>query len=317
MRRIGTILVFVVIAAFAAAPAAEQPAVPIPQGVTIDGVAVGGLTAEPARTRLRNAFERPLRFAFRGERWTASPSRFGASAAIENTVGSAIHAAPGAHLSLRVRPSGRDIRSYVAYLQRRFDRAAVDSTVNGVTPGLSPSITPSRAGLEVDRPTMTAGIANALRFGLRAPIPLATKSVRAKVTPATIGPIIVIRRGSNQLYLYDGPTLARTFPVATGRSQYPTPLGQYAIVDMQRNPWWRPPDSDWARGLKPIPPGPGNPLGTRWMGTSAPGVGIHGTPDAASVGYSASHGCIRMHIPDAEWLFQNVRLGTPVVIVGA
>ena len=60
------------------------------------------------------------------------------------------------------------------------------------------------------------------------------------------------------------------------------------------------------RAQKPVPPGPGNPLGTRWMGISAPGVGLHGTPDAASIGYSASHGCIRMRIPDAEWLFNNV-----------
>jgi lipoprotein-anchoring transpeptidase ErfK/SrfK len=53
------------------------------------------------------------------------------------------------------------------------------------------------------------------------------------------------------------------------------------------------------------------------MGTSAPGVGMHGTPDAASIGYSASHGCIRMYIPDADWLFNHVRIGTPVVIVAA
>jgi len=86
---------------------------------------------------------------------------------------------------------------------------------------------------------------------------------------------------------------------------------------MQLNPWWRPPDSPWAKGLSPIPPGPGNPLGTRWMGLSVPGVGIHGTPDDSSIGYSASHGCIRMHIPDAEWVFQHVKLGTPVVIIDA
>jgi len=76
-----------------------------------------------------------------------------------------------------------------------------------------------------------------------------------------------------------------------------------------------PAGSAWAANSKPIPPGPGNPLGTRWMGLSAPGVGIHGTPDAASIGYSASHGCIRMRIPDAEWLFQHVKIGTPVFIV--
>jgi lipoprotein-anchoring transpeptidase ErfK/SrfK len=53
------------------------------------------------------------------------------------------------------------------------------------------------------------------------------------------------------------------------------------------------------------------------MGLSASGVGIHGTPDDASIGYSASHGCIRMHIPDAEWLFNHVTVGTPVFIVSA
>ena len=66
-----------------------------------------------------------------------------------------------------------------------------------------------------------------------------------------------------------------------------------------------------------MPPGPGNPLGTRWMGLSAPGVGIHGTPEDGSIGYSLSHGCIRMHIPEAEWLFEHVDVGTPVYIVAS
>ena len=118
--------------------------------------------------------------------------------------------------------------------------------------------------------------------------------------------MIWISRGSNTLRLYDGESFVRSFGVATGQARYPTPSGLWQIVDMQRNPWWRPPDSEWAKGEKPVPPGPGNPLGTRWMGLNAAGVGIHGTPDAASIGYSASHGCIRMQIPDAEWLFTHV-----------
>ena len=129
--------------------------------------------------------------------------------------------------------------------------------------------------------------------------------------------MIVIRRGSNRLYLYRGMRPWRVFPVATGQAVYPTPLGRFRIIVKWRNPWWYPPSSPWAAGLKPVPPGPGNPLGTRWMGLSAPGVGIHGTPDAASIGYSASHGCIRMRIPEAEWLFRQVRIGTTVFIVSA
>jgi lipoprotein-anchoring transpeptidase ErfK/SrfK len=127
--------------------------------------------------------------------------------------------------------------------------------------------------------------------------------------------VIVIHRGLNRLLLYRGARFWQAFTVATGQSAYPTPLGRFQILVKWQNPWWYPPDSSWAEGLKPIPPGPGNPLGTRWMGLSAPGVGIHGTPDAASIGYSASHGCIRMRISEAEWLFNHVEIGTTVFIV--
>jgi lipoprotein-anchoring transpeptidase ErfK/SrfK len=147
---------------------------------------------------------------------------------------------------------------------------------------------------------------------------LPIQELAPKVSEADLGKVIVIKRGSNQLLYYKGDKLKRSFRVATGQSSYPTPLGHYEIVNMQRNPWWYPPQgSAWAEGAKPIPPGPGNPLGTRWMGISAPYVGIHGTPDAASIGYSASHGCIRMLIPQVEWLFQQVDVGTPVFIVPA
>lgn len=315
MRRLLIIIPVAAIAVFAAAPSAEHPAVPIPHGVTVDGVRIGRLTSEPARTRLRAAFDRPLRFVFRGQHWTARPSRFSASSDVEDAITRAFQAQAGAQLSLGVSSSRTQVTSYVRYLDHRFSREPVSSEVRGVNGGLRPSITPGKPGLRVDRATMTAGIANALRYGVRPPIVLATKLVAPKVTPSSIGPVIVISRRANRLYLYNGANLIRTFGVATGRAQYPTPAGQFSIVDMQRNPWWRPPASDWAKGLKPIPPGPGNPLGTRWMGTSASGVGIHGTPDAASIGYSASHGCIRMQIPQAEWLFEHIRTGTPVVIV--
>jgi lipoprotein-anchoring transpeptidase ErfK/SrfK len=128
---------------------------------------------------------------------------------------------------------------------------------------------------------------------------------------------VVVRRKSHRLALYDGAHFVRSFRVGTGKRAFPTPLGRFRIVSKARNPWWYPPKSDWAEDLPPIPPGPGNPLGTRWMGLSSPGVGIHGTPDGASIGYSRSHGCIRMHVPQAEWLFSRVRVGTPVLIVAS
>jgi len=85
---------------------------------------------------------------------------------------------------------------------------------------------------------------------------------------------------------------------------------------MQMDPTWLPPNSDWARNAEPIPPGAENPLGTRWMGTSAPGVGMHGVPPSedSSIGTYASHGCIRMHNWDAVDLFGRVVLGMPVII---
>ena len=154
------------------------------------------------------------------------------------------------------------------------------------------------------------------RKHLRDPFQLPFEVIAPETTEETIGKAIVIRRGSNRLYLYNGSKLKRIFNVATGASSYPTPVGRFEIVNMQRHPWWYPPqDSEWAKGAEPVPPGPGNPLGTRWMGLSAPLVGIHGTPNAASIGYSASHGCIRMIISQAEWLFERVEVGTPVFIV--
>lgn len=137
-------------------------------------------------------------------------------------------------------------------------------------------------------------------------------------TVAAITLRIVVNRGAHTLTLYRIGTVVRTWGVAVGQPAYPTPTGHFRIVGMQVNPTWTPPDSAWARDAKPIPPGPDNPLGTRWMALDAPGgtVGIHGTNTPSSIGYSLSHGCIRMRSADAEDLYRRVRIGTPVDIVG-
>jgi hypothetical protein len=127
--------------------------------------------------------------------------------------------------------------------------------------------------------------------------------------------LVIIRRDAHRLYFYRGARPLRVFTVATGGTWTPTPRGRFRIVSKYRHPWWYPPDSNWAKDLDPIPPGPENPLGTRWMGLSVPELGIHGTPNPASVGYSISHGCIRMKKRDAESLFRLVRVGTRVWIM--
>ena len=309
------ILGVAVAVACAFAPVGEPPAVPIKPGVTVSGVPVGGLTSEPARRVLERHFARPLTFLHGRERWRVSTERLG-GAGVDAAISDALRARRGEDVPLRIRVRGRAVQRYVASVARRYFRPAESSEFAGLV-NLAPSFTEARPGRKVLRKPLAAAIWRELKTGLRNPITLPTAPIAPSVTPEEFGPVVVIRRGSNQLYLYDGPRLVRSFGVATGTSTYPTPLGTFSIVDMQRDPWWRPPPSDWAKDAKPIPPGPGNPLGTRWMGISAPAVGIHGTPDAASIGYSASHGCIRMRIPDAEYLFTQVDIGTPVVIVSA
>ena len=312
MKKAAVAAVLAVALAFAAAPSAQRMAV-IEPGVVVGGVRIGGLASEPARARLERAFDRPIQL-FRGkDRVPVRPMRLGGGAAIDQAIARALQSRPGVRVPLTVRYDDAAVSSFVSWLARRYERDAVNARF--VEMGAdAPVIAEGKNGVAVRSDAMRRMLERALVVGIRAPLPVLVRPVRPAVTKAEFGPVISIVRGANTLTLFDGTQRVRRFRVATGRSQYPTPSGIFAVVDMQRNPWWRPPDSDWARGLKPIPPGPGNPLGTRWMGLSAPGVGIHGTPDAASIGYSASHGCIRMQIPDAEWLFSHVRIGTPVAI---
>jgi lipoprotein-anchoring transpeptidase ErfK/SrfK len=311
IRRAFVLVVFVALACAAAPGAARMPLVA--PGVMVGGVYVGGLSSEPARALLERGFSRPIPVTFENRRWLASPRSLGAGAAVDAAVAKALAAPAGTQLDLDVRWSARKVSRFVAGVAKNIDLAPVDAQLVSVTTA-GPVIRGERAGVAVRTQFLRHRIARALRHGRRARIAVPTRPLQAERTRAAFGPVIWISRGSNTLHLYDGSRLVRTFGVATGQSRYPTPSGLWEIVDMQLNPWWRPPDSEWAQGLKPIPPGPGNPLGTRWMGLNAAGVGIHGTPDAASIGYSASHGCIRMNIPDAEWLFTQVTIGTPVYI---
>jgi lipoprotein-anchoring transpeptidase ErfK/SrfK len=313
------VLSFVVAAVFGTAVPAAGVSLPVvPQGVEVDGIEVGGLISVAAQSRLAERFGQPIRFFLGSESWSVAPGRLGASAAIKEAVSRALKARPDSsvHLRIAVRPAA--VRRYVDRLDKRFARPAKNAELVGLSNDLTPAFRPARAGRKVEKPVMVGRITRALRSTWRgAQLQVKLVPVKPKVTPDDFGSIIVIRRGSNRLNLYDGTRPVRTFTVATGQDQYPTPLGDFEIVVKERNPTWNPPDSEWAKDAEPIPPGPGNPLGTRWMGLSAYAVGIHGTPDPASLGYSVSHGCIRMAIPEAEWLFDHVEVGTPVYIVSA
>ena len=313
LRTLGSLAIAAALAA-AATPAATPTQV-IPAGVSVGGIAVGGLSAEPARARIDSAFARPVRIVADGKLLRVGPAQIGAITSVDAAVSSALNATPRSRIALPVRYSTAKVDRLVAHLAHVYDRPAVDATVTGATSS-GPTFAAAKPGRAVDQRTMRAAIVGLLRDGTRTPLQLMMKPVAPTHTLANFGPAIVITRAANTLRLYSGRTLVRTFSVATGQAIYPTPAGLWHIMDMQRDPWWYPPVYDsWAKGLKPVPPGPDNPLGTRWMGLNAPGVGIHGTDAPTSIGYSASHGCIRMQVPDAEWLFDHVDIGTTVDII--
>jgi L,D-transpeptidase catalytic domain len=326
-RLLGAALVLVTLAfvAVGAAARVQQGAVAprervVADGVTAAGVSLGGLTKAQAERRLGRSLERPVVLAFRSETWRFAPETLGASADVEPAVRTALGAEEGTAVRVDIAVGRKRLRGWANRFADTFDIRAADARI--VLRGLRPRATRSEFGRKVYRSILQTTITSELRSNHRSLIDIPAKILRPRVTGRDLGPAIVIRRASNELFLYRGPgpkgmRVERRFGVATGMASYPTPLGSFTLVDKQRDPWWYPPDSDWAVGAQPVPPGPGNPLGTRWMGLSEPLIGIHGTPDAASIGYSASHGCIRMLVSEAEWLFERVEEGTPVFILDA
>jgi lipoprotein-anchoring transpeptidase ErfK/SrfK len=286
----------------------------VPPGVVVGGLPVGGFTSEESRLLLREAFAAPVEFELGARTWSATPEELGVSASVDEAIAEALAGPSGDAVEVDAAPSRPDLLRYVTRLASRLARRPAHARLAGLDAKLRPVVSRAVPGRRLDLRATAAAITAAVRTAEREPVRPVFKVVPAR---RRVGAVIVIRRESKGLYLYSGRRLVRRFGVATGQARYPTPLGTFSVVDKQYNPWWYPPSSDWAKGLKPVPPGPGNPLGTRWMGLTGGLVGMHGTPDAASIGYSASHGCIRMRIPDAEWLFEHVRLGTPVVIVSA
>ena len=287
----------------------------VPDGVTLAGVSIGGLDAATAAQAVLDSFNRPVTLHFDRTTIDVVPSLFSLSVPVDSAVARSLASAPGTQLALRAAVDGGLVRAFVAKLAARFDRKPVSSRL--LLRNAKPVATKSVPGRSIDRPRTVRALTDALVHGTRTTIDVHATFTKPAVTERTLGPVIVIRRGSNKLTLYDGAKVVRQFGVATGQAVYPTPLGKFSIVVKWKNPWWYPPASPWAAGEKPVPPGPGNPLGTRWMGLSVPGVGIHGTPESGSIGYSLSHGCIRMLIPQAEWLFDHVEVGTPVYIVSS
>ena len=153
-------------------------------------------------------------------------------------------------------------------------------------------------------------------------VTLPVDTVEPAVTESTLGETLTVNLSTNTLQLYNGLDVVRTYGVATATYGFTTPIGEWHIVNKVENPTWYNPcigqPGCWAAGEPAsIPPGPGNPLGTRALYLDASGIRIHGTPSDSSIGTYASHGCIRMHISESEALYPLVPIGTKVIIFGA
>jgi lipoprotein-anchoring transpeptidase ErfK/SrfK len=313
-KRVGFILCLVVCALGVGAGHARADAPPavIADGVQIGSVDVGGLTADAATAAVQTAYFAPVAVRVGHRGYPVSPHHFHTSLPVAAAVQTALTAPADTVVPLKPTLDTKLVAKWVKTLATRTYRAPVAGRL--LLRHNRPFFTHAHPGRAL-RPFPTRMlIQDAIVAGTRSVIVAPLKKLNAAAVKSE--PVIVIHRGANRLYFYRGTRLVRIFPVATGQAIYPTPLGRFQIVVKEKNPWWYPPTQDaWARGLKPVPPGPGNPLGTRWMGLSAPGVGIHGTSEPWSIGHSESHGCIRMQIPSAEWLYNRVRVGTPVFII--
>ena len=120
---------------------------------------------------------------------------------------------------------------------------------------------------------------------------------------------VVVNIPAMTLELLENGDLVKSYRVAVGRRSTPTPTGTFRITQRVKNPGW------WGPDRQVIAPGPGNPVGTRWIGLDAKGYGIHGTNAPRSIGQAASAGCVRMKNRDVEDLFERVRPGDEVTIL--
>jgi lipoprotein-anchoring transpeptidase ErfK/SrfK len=222
----------------------------------------------------------------------------------------------------------REISPQIAYSADALD-AFVDEVVNQIDqPAQDASVAPTPSSLNTvpaqdGLSVVTGDLRSRLRSAIDSPghrtVAAPVDRVKPQVTTDQLAaryPVfLTVDRGGFQLRLWKNLEVAKTYTIAVGQAGLETPAGQYSIDDKQVNPSWHVPDSPWAGDLagKVIPPGPEDPLKARWMGFYS-GAGIHGTDDVSSLGTAASHGCVRMSIPDVEELYDQVPLGTPIYI---
>jgi lipoprotein-anchoring transpeptidase ErfK/SrfK len=139
-----------------------------------------------------------------------------------------------------------------------------------------------------------------------------THLTQAPETLATANVQVVIYLGQRRLVLLQHEQVLNDFPIAVGQADWQTPVGTFKVQSMRADPVWRHPITQEAVG-----PGPENPLGSHWIGFLEEGeffIGIHGTNQDDSIGEAVSHGCVRMFNQDIQRLFEQIKIGTPIVV---
>ena len=310
----------------------------IAEGVTIAGVHVGGMrTAEAQRVldrQLKPALETPIRVTHNRKHFTLSARDAGVRADVAAMVDEALARSrdgsiitrvardvtggeENAQVPARVSYSPVAVKRLVRRVSRGVNRPARDAQLN--FPSLDE--VKERTGIEVQRGQLSQRIEQALSVpGVDRSVQTPVRVIQPKVTrdelAAKYPTLLVVDRGAFQLRLYKHLNLVKSYTVAIGAVGFDTPAGMYHIQNKAVNPAWSVPNSDWAGSLAgTVVPGgtPENPLKARWLGIFN-GAGIHGTDETYTLGTAASHGCVRMSIPDVIDLYDRVRVGAPIYI---
>ena len=311
----------------------------IADGVTVNGIDVGGLTPAKARAKLQasllDPLSRPVSVRYKGRRFTLTTEQASVAVDLDGSVDRAMDASTKGNLFTRtwreVRGTELDarveakinysedaVRRIVARVERRLEIEVRDASLDLESGKVEP--TPSRDGLDVRAAALRKAIrAELVDMGNTRIARVKTRVVEPKVSTEDLAKkypaIIIVNRGAFQLSFYNNLKLHKTYRIAVGQAGYDTPTGLYNVQNKAVNPSWHVPNSDWAGDLAGtvVPPGPSNPIKARWMGIYD-GAGIHGTSATGSIGTAASHGCIRMLIPDVIELYDQVDVGAPVYI---
>lgn len=302
-------------------------------GADVYGVDCGGYRMPVATAMVAEKVAapllKPLVMQYAGRRWTLATSKmaavdsegmvraaYAAGYRKHNYFKRAYHrAAPNefpVRVELRFRYRDNRVQLFVKRLKRYVDRPGVDA--RQLLVGKRIMITPAQSRRDLNLGVTRKLIRDALPKGVRRLTPM-VKETQPKLTRDSYGKAMVVVKSERRLYLYDKDKLEKEYPVAIGTPGHPTPSGDWHIVNKRYRPTWVNPGSAWAAGMPDrIAPGYGNPLGTRALDLDASGIRIHGTSSVGSVGTAASHGCMRMYMPDIEDLFDRVEVGTPVFI---